>query len=431
MAVSAAHPIVHDPDFPAAALLLGGIGRELASSELAGEGAQVGEVRSDFVLYTPGRGITLNYVAEVVWGADEPTFETVVVHARRGRMPKQGVAAAEVAGTGVGIWRFPNDPYLPGLRSAARPEFVARLLLELGFPRGKAMLQLRAYRPGLRAVIHATLASPGLLYRSSTGRFEPATHHREVYLKVVRPGEAAGIAAKHEAFADLLPAPHCLYHDDELGIMVLEALDGQSLWSSLAQEPPEPPMPLDLLEPLDRLATVQTEGALVGSIYDAVRSHVHLLRALAPEESERIDRVDAELQPRGYGQLITVHGDFYDSQVLVRDGRVAGLLDLDDVGPGERVDDLATMAGRVWTIAQTQEDPVRREQIMAYALNMLEQFSTVVDPDELDRRVGGILLGRATGPFRAQQDGWPDECVRRIRAAEAWLEQPRVPDLDR
>jgi hypothetical protein len=160
-----------------------------------------------------------------------------------------------------------------------------------------------------------------------------------------------------------------------------------------------------------------------------VSSHVHLLHALAPAESERIERIGAQLQPRGQGRLITVHGDFYDSQVLVQDGQVVGLLDLDDVGPGERVDDLATMAGRVWTIAQTQPDPARREQITAYALAMLEDFSTVVDADELNRRVGGILLGRATGPFRAQQSDWPEECVRRIRAAEAWLEHPRVPAL--
>jgi hypothetical protein len=256
---------------------------------------------------------------------------------------------------------------------------------------------------------------------------ESATHHRDVYLKVLRPGEATALAARHDDLAELLPAPACLHHDDGLGLVVLAAVPGHSLWHSLALDPPQPPSPLDLLEPLDRLAVAYSEGPSVGNIYDAVRSHVHLLRALAPGESERIDRLGAELQPRGQGDLIIVHGDFYDSQVLVQDGRVVGLLDLDDVGVGERVDDLATMAGRVWTIAQTQPNPARREEITAYALTMLEQFSSVVDPVELDRRVGGILLGRATGPFRAQQDDWPEECVRRIRSAEAWLERPRVP----
>ena len=31
-----------------------------------------------------------------------------------------------------------------------------------------------------------------------------------------------------------------------------------------------------------------------------------------------------------------VHGDFYEAQVFVRDGRVVGLLDIDTVGPGRR-----------------------------------------------------------------------------------------------
>jgi hypothetical protein len=366
-------------------------------------------------------------MARVEWGSHSLTDESVVVYARQDRNPPAGVLAVEVGGTAAGIWRFPEDPYLPGLRSAATPDFAARLLRELGFPRGKVTLQLRAYRPGLRAVIQATLASPGLLYRRVTGRMESAIHLRDFYLKIMRPGDVSPLAARHDQLADLLPAPRCLHHDDDLGILVLEAIDGQSLWNSLATEDPDPPAPLALLEPLDRLATVQSEGRPVGNIYDAVKSHVHLLHALAPAESERIERIGAELQPRGQDRLITVHGDFYDSQVLVRDRRVVGLIDLDDVGPGERVDDLATMAGRVWTIAQMQPDPGKREEITAYALATLEDFSSVVDPDELDRRVGGILLGRATGPFRAQQDDWPDECVRRIRAAEAWLARPRMP----
>jgi hypothetical protein len=427
MLVSEARPIVHDPEFPAAPLLLGAAGHEVVAAALAEEGGELQALSTDFVLYTPGSGMTLTFVGRVDWGGDSITDETIVVQARRTLKPRAGVRTAEVAGTLVGIWRFPEDPYLPGLRSAADPDFVNHLLRDMGFPRGKVSLQLRAYRPALRAVIQATLETPGLLYRRSTGRLESATHHRHVYLKVVRPGQAAGLAARHDDLADLLPAPHCLDHDDDSGIVVLEALPGASLWTSLAQDPPAPPPPLEMLEPLDRLADVYPEGVRVGNVYDAVRSHVHLLRALAPEEAERIDRIGAELQPRGQDDLIIVHGDFYDSAVLVEGGRVVGLLDLDDVGVGERVDDLATMAGRVWTIAQTQPDPGRREQITAYALTMLEDFSRVVDPDELDRRVGGILLGRATGPFRAQEEDWPQKCVARIRAAEAWLEQPRVP----
>ncbi len=425
MAVSDA--LIHDPEFPAAPALLSGAGADVVAAALAEEGGEVFELRTDFVLYTPGSGMTINYIVRVDWGGDRFSDETLVLQARRHRGPREGLFSADVAGTSVGVWRFPDDPYLPGLRRAADPVFVDHLLRGLGFPaRGKVKLELRAYRPGQRAVIHATHMTPGLLYRRGSGRLESATHHREVFIKVLYPGEAAPLAARHADLADLLPAPHCLHYDDELGLVVLEAVDGESMWESMNVEPLRAPSAQDLLEPLDRLADVYSEGPRVPSVYDSVRSHVHLLHALAPAESERIERIGAALTKPPDGNLIIVHGDFYDSQVRVEDGRVLGLLDLDDVGVGERVDDLATMAGRVWTIAQTQPDPERREVLTEYALGLLEDFSAVVDRDELDRRVGGILLGRATGPFRAQQDDWPEECVRRIHAAEAWLEAPRA-----
>lgn len=425
MAVSDA--IVHDPEFPAAPALLGGAGAEVVASALAQEGGEVLDLRTDFVLYTPGSGMTLTYAGRVDWGGERFSEETVVVQARRRQGQGAGAFVAEVAGTPVDVWRFPDDPYLPGLRSAADPIWVDRLLRGLGFPsRGKVSLELSAYRPGQRAVIHATHITPGLLYEQASGRLESATHHREVFLKVLRPGEPAALAARHDDLAEVLPAPQCLHHDDELGLVVLEAMYGESMWESMNADPLRAPSARALLEPLDRLAGVYTQGPRVPSVYDAVRSHVHLLHALAPGESERIDRIAAALAPAPEGPLIIVHGDFYDSQIRVQDGRVLGLLDLDDVGVGERIDDLATMAGRVWTIAQTQPDPQRREVLTEYARSLLGDFSALVDPDELDRRVGGILLGRATGPFRAQQEDWPSECVRRIQVAEAWLDAPRV-----
>ena len=38
-----------------------------------------------------------------------------------------------------------------------------------------------------------------------------------------------------------------------------------------------------------------------------------------------------------------MHGDFYESQLLVDGGSVAGLLDVDTAGRGARIDDWSTM----------------------------------------------------------------------------------------
>src|SRR5699024_10283018 len=46
-----------------------------------------------------------------------------------------------------------------------------------------------------------------------------------------------------------------------------------------------------------------------------------------------------------------VHGDFYEAQVFVEDGRVVGLLDIDTVGPGRRADDLACLLAHLSVLA--------------------------------------------------------------------------------
>ena len=75
------------------------------------------------------------------------------------------------------------------------------------------------------------------------------------------------------------------------------------------------------------------------------------------------------------------------------------------------------MAGRVWVSAQERES----ETIQAYADGLLEHGGTIVDPDELRRRVGQSLVGRATGPFRNQVSGWRERTLTRVALAERWV----------
>jgi Ser/Thr protein kinase RdoA (MazF antagonist) len=119
--------------------------------------------------------------------------------------------------------------------------------------------------------------------------------------------------------------------------------------------------------------------------------------------------------------LITIHGDFHEVQVLVDPGGVCGLLDLDDVGPGQRLDDLAMMVGRFWSFAPFERRG--QERIAQYALDLLETFGRFADPDELHVRVACILLARATSPFRSQSPRWRRDSLRAIELAERWLDR--------
>jgi aminoglycoside phosphotransferase (APT) family kinase protein len=151
-----------------------------------------------------------------------------------------------------------------------------------------------------------------------------------------------------------------------------------------------------------------------------VTSHVRLLKAVLPEAADELDRC-AELYGEECPQaLVTVHGDFHEEQVLASGGRVSGLLDVDDAGPGQLVDDLALMVARVRARGAFAQRGAERAR--SYASELRTAFEQVVDADELRRRTAGALLGRATAPFRGQVEDWRAKSLDRIRAAESALE---------
>jgi aminoglycoside phosphotransferase (APT) family kinase protein len=159
-----------------------------------------------------------------------------------------------------------------------------------------------------------------------------------------------------------------------------------------------------------------------------VRSHERLLRVILPDHEERIRRLARPLRELPSERPAVVHGDYYDSQLLVDDaGAITGLLDLDGVGWGNPADDLASMLGRVWTSGQTGGRG--RERFAAYADEMLEVFSRRVERRDLCMRVAAIVFGRATGPFRTQSDRWREQALERLELAEACQDSASRGDL--
>jgi hypothetical protein len=141
---------------------------------------------------------------------------------------------------------------------------------------------------------------------------------------------------------------------------------------------------------------------------------VQLLKALVPEEGGRLDRLRERLSGSVPQPTVMVHGDFHEGNILVGEQGISGLLDVDDAGPGERVADLGVLIGRIWSLAHGRAG----EPALRYAQDLLRRSEAVVDRDELRRRVGVALVGRATAPFRNQLDGWPELTRRRLELAE-------------
>lgn len=411
----------HDAALPALAQLLPAEAAQApAGAWLRERGGTLRELRAAQALYRPGRSISVVYAATVAWDGGQATRERLVAVADREPM------AAAAAGGGVPPgrprwWLYPEDPQLPGLARLADAGFARSLAQRARLPDVPLELRDRAYRPRTRAVVE--LAGAGATIVVGGAR---ASVRARVYVKALRPGRAAAVRDRLAVLAPLAPVPACRLCEDELGLLVLEGRRGRTLHDVLRDggAVPGPEALLDLLERIGR-ATPLAAAPPASTAADRARRHGRLLRAILPAQAARVDRLVAALataleEETGPPDAIA-HNDFHPSQLIVDDaGAIRAVVDVDDVGPGWRADDLAAMAGRAWTSA-VASDGEAAARFAAYAERLCALFATVVDPRDLCRRVAVVALGRATGPFRIQQRDWPQAALRRVEAAERWL----------
>ena len=194
------------------------------------------------VKYIPGRSALVQYEADIDRGGVRSS-ETLVVSA--GIEGHDQLPRLEVDGHTVSVWRYPDDPYLPGLKAATNRQRVAKLLGDLGSLQPTAQLRRRSYRPSRRAVIEA---------------ITPTTR---LFIKVVRPSKVGAIQAKHEELAPHLPVPHSHGWSAELGLVVLEAMNGKTLRKTLeggSRRLPEPEAIIGLLDSLPDSTNPQPSG---------------------------------------------------------------------------------------------------------------------------------------------------------------------------
>ena len=152
--------------------------------------------------------------------------------------------------------------------------------------------------------------------------------------------------------------------------------------------------------------------------------NAHLIGAVLPDEATRASRLAEALVADGLDPVLPapVHGDFYENQLLVADGALVGLLDVDTAGSGDRLDDLACLLGHLSVLAG-----YGAERSTGRAWHLMEEyrkaFEVDVPPAELYRRVAAVVLSLATGPYRVQEHDWPVTTWDRLALAEAWWER--------
>lgn len=367
------------------------------------------------VQYRPGSDVVVRYRADVTWadGARRPGETLLAAASAAGPLP--GALQVEASGGDAplvaSVWRWPFDPLVPGLEGAVTPGRSDELLGP--WVGAGAALEVVAYRPTERAVVRAT-----------------GGDGRRVYLKVVRPGDVEALVARHERLlAGGLPVPEVLAVSAEEGVVVLAERPGTTFRDRIKQDLPGWPSPESLGTVVDRLRALDPSGlpARPGRVVDAL-GHAQLLAAVAPELSERLaalcDRFRAAVPAVSERSGALVHGDLHEGQLVVdEDGAITGLLDVDDVGTGDPVDDLATVIGhlrfRVATAADDHDARRRAARLAAHVQALEAHGRTRVDPDALALDVAAVLVGLATGPFRIQRAGWRADTARVVADAEA------------
>ena len=390
-------------------MLLGAGAREVVGAAVRAAGGELATLQRREVLYRPGRRAGVRYAATVRWAGGPAVPETLVAIVDVDG-PPAGTLVVSAGDLAVGLLRYPEDPALPGLRSAVSAPAVAA---RLGVRSEDVTLDVRTYRPGRRAVVQVRVGERG----EGAAGFER-------YLKIVPPDELAPLIGRLAALDGHVPVPQVVATWPEDGIVVLAALDGQTVREVLltgdraaVDRLPDGDALVDLLDRLP--APAGSTGSVSHGPLARAAAHAALLSTVMPGERERLEVLIGRLGgPAGTGPVVTTHGDLHEAQLLVEGSRVVGVLDVDGAGPGRRVHDLATLLGHL--VALGDAVPHRRATIDRWRGRLQPAFDRAVDPVELRRTTSAALVGLATGPFRVQAPAWRRQVRRRIGSAETW-----------
>lgn len=406
--------LVDDLSLPAAAYLTGRDASDVVGAAVNGLGGTLWGLEAKAIQYRPGHDLVVQFRAEVTWAGDStPRRDTLLAGVSAdGVMPGTVPVTAEADGTElvVSLWRWPFDPFVPGIEEAVTP---GRAETVLGPTVGsRSTREVVAYRPTERAVVRAV---------SEDGS-------RAVYLKAVRPAEARALAANHDAMISAgLPVPRVLGLDDAAGLVVMEEIVGTTLRQRIKDrlEPLIDPDELSsIIDGLGRLDATNLSH-LPGRISDAV-GHAALLERVAPAARPILDEVVPHFETARAASLErsggAVHGDLHEGQLIVDGrGRATGLLDVDSAAVGDPLDDVVTLLGHLTYRAMRSDefDPRLATLIESVRADGTRRFGSGL----VALGTAAVLVGLATGPFRIQSPDWELETLRVLRAASDLLGQ--------
>jgi aminoglycoside phosphotransferase (APT) family kinase protein len=394
--------VIDDALLPAAAFLTGPAAFDVIGAAVTATAGRLVCCESVQVQYRPATDLVVRYRAKIE--GPDGNIETATllaattIHgAPAGTVPVEAELHDRVLT--VGVWKWPFDPVLTALTEAVTPHRAAVLFADV--LEAPIDLEVVVYRPTERAVIRAV-----------------DRNGRRVFIKVVAPSTTTSLLERHRRLAAAgLPVPSVLAADESAGWFALAEIEGPTLRELMKDESATLPA-VDQLVNLRRRLADSPPGATVSGrrarTVDAP-AHAAMLGAVLPEQQVRLARLAEHfttLVPASTARAgALVHGDLHEAQLIVVDGAITGLLDVDDAGIGDPVDDIATLLGHLRYRALTTPAPQAAARLHAYTDELREAMvaevaSSGLDATIIDSATAAVLVGLATGPFRIQMDGW-------------------------
>lgn len=395
--------VQRDPCIPGLATILAP-GR-LADAVNARIGPEkIDDIKIDYIRYKPGMNCIARYSMRVL-GSNVNAYAKAHGPDAPAKLEKAVNRDATESVIGPGRIRldrdrivfsvFPNDSKLKSLQSLAAGDKRERLLRRVF---GKDSLWQKAefdkslnYKPERRYV--ARIKRVGgemalLKFHTREGYQRALANHRAANILGHSPRRAviAHRWLEGETLRDLANAGRIL--PDHIAATA----------SALAEFHNEP---IDVGAQSDRrlhAAAIEALGAQVGFLLPRVRS-----RAVRVAKTLAAWLIDLETD------VSTVHGDFYDKQVVIN-GRSAALIDMDSVRLDDPLVDLGNYAAHLERLSFRGGQPITqaRQHLLAMVSNY-ESAGGAVDEARLRYFLAIGLFSLINQPFRDLEEQWPEK----------------------
>ena len=358
----------------------------------------------------PGAGAAALYRVTAIGSSGERL--TVYAGATTSQAAGAGpVLRTSLSGVRLFLWLHPHDPLLPDLPWALAPAEMARQLFGSA-EAGNMNLSVIGYRPLRRAVVHAVNGQD------------------EAYVKVVLPAHAEGLRRRHQLLAESpVPAPALLAGAEGRSAVALSPLPGEPLLHGLA-DGSSPITPADLTSVLDALPEAALALSRRPAWAERARAYGRAAAGVLPGDNPRITGISREIESMvaalDPGPVVPVHGDFYEGNLLTAGGRITGVLDVDGLGPGHRVDDLACFLGHLAVLARLSPESALPGKLTEYRAGFeaaAEQAGS--SAAALNARAAGVALSLVPGARDGRKLDRHSNAGLRLAAAEGLLERAK------